>query len=149
MRGELPAQGGQLQLNLVCSNLTATIEGKVGVDVLVDSTLSEYVRIGFDFGAGHLFVDQSHLGSGALQTTTPLPTSRALTVLNLTVLVDGALIESFLNDRLIISTLLAPSEAGAGSDSLSDRGVRAFSSCSPEASCEQCNAQVWPLLLRR
>ena len=132
-----------MQLNLVCSNLTA-IRGMVGVDVLVDNATAEYVRVGFDVGAGHLFVDQTHLGSGARQTTTPL----ALTALNLTVLVDGALIESFLNDRLVISTLLAPAEAGLDG-SLNDRGVRMFSSCSPKASCGQCNARVWPLLFRR
>eukprot|EP01048_Picozoa_sp_COSAG05_P002006 COSAG05_NODE_74_length_21769_cov_194.316290_22_plen_70_part_00 len=40
----------------------------------------------------------------------------AVEILNLTVLVDGGMLESFANDRVVITSLLSPSSNGSTSD---------------------------------
>ena len=63
-----------------------------------------------DLDTGVLFVDQSHTNahnlalSDAYQTTAPLQTvvGSSLSTLNVTVLVDGGLLESYANDHVVV-----------------------------------------------
>jgi sucrose-6-phosphate hydrolase SacC (GH32 family) len=110
----------------------------VGVDVLLDVSAGEWTRVGYDLQTGALFVDQSHTNanrpdlSDAYQTSSSLShvtagggAAAVVDTLNLTVLVDGGMLESFANDRVVITSLLSPSDANGTSDA-DARQVRAF-----------------------
>eukprot|EP01051_Picozoa_sp_SAG22_P011801 SAG22_NODE_1168_length_5271_cov_13.249613_3_plen_224_part_00 len=124
----------------------------VGVDVLLDSAAGEWTRVGYDLDTAVLFVDQGHTNaavaalSDAYQTTAPLPevTGRAVTSLNMTVLVDGGLLESFLNCQVVISSLLSPGFNTSSSSEPAARQVRAFSTGGGLAGLA-CRGEAWAL----
>lgn len=92
--------------------------------------------------------------SDAYQTTAPLhllqraQDGSAMSSLNLTVLVDGGLLESYANARVVLSSLLSPSVAGngtngTGSSEPEDRQVRTFATL--QAGRPVCSGDAWRL----
>ena len=171
---DIPLNGAELQLGsqvmvtLSCHSMPrpphihhhrGTVPPKaqnaVGVDVLVDHSTGEWTRIGYDLDSGVIFVDQSHTNSyspslsDAYQTTDSLPVvmGGAVAKLNITVLVDGGLLESYANDHVVISSLLSPSSNGSSHPEA--RGVRAFwvasNAGASNATGPTCQANAWKL----
>ena len=105
--------------------------------MLLDVSAGEWTRVGYDLQTGALFVDQSHTNANRPDLSDAYQTSASLShvtagggaavvdTLNLTVLVDGGMLESFANDRVVITSLLSPSDANGTSDA-DTRQVRAF-----------------------
>ena len=165
LNGPAETVGSQVQVELLCTGIgSEATEGDVapswcgvapawvwcgvGVDVLLDAQVGEWTRVGFDLQRDRLFVDQSHTNahdpalSSAYQTTAPLAKvgGNATKELNLTILVDGGLLESYANSRLVISSLLSPSFNG--SSAAEARQARAFSH---GAAAATCTARAWML----
>jgi sucrose-6-phosphate hydrolase SacC (GH32 family) len=129
----------------------------VGIDILLDAAAGEWTRVGYDLDSGVLFVDQSHTNahnpalSDAYQTTAPLQTvtGSATSTLNITVLVDGGLVESYANDHVVISSLLSPSTNGSIAAEM--RSVRAVSTGRSAGggdtvtSTASCTATAWKM----
>jgi sucrose-6-phosphate hydrolase SacC (GH32 family) len=129
----------------------------VGIDILLDVAAGEWTRVGYDLDSGVLFVDQSHTNahnsalSNTYQTTAPLQTvtGTATSTLNLTVLVDGGLVESYANDHVVISSLLSPSTNGSVAAEM--RSARAISIARSAGGTDtvtntpSCTATAWKM----
>jgi sucrose-6-phosphate hydrolase SacC (GH32 family) len=152
MGGAAVTTSSQVLVNMVCTGLpseapsSARGANAVGVDVLLDVASGEWTRVGYDLQSGALFVDQSCTNSqradlsDAYQTSASVSsvTGAAVDTLNLTVLVDGGMLESFANERVVITSLLSPSTNGtSGSDA---RQVRAFVHSTVDSSALECHA---------
>eukprot|EP00935_MAST-01C_sp_MAST-1C-sp1_P002630 g2630.t1 len=108
------ATGAQLEVRLMCPGATS---GTVGVDVLATPDGSQFTRVAYDFHAQQLVVDQRACctatpGNGVVQTA-PLQLADGEGV-DLAVFVDGYLLEVFLNNRSVITALVAPNATAAG-----------------------------------
>eukprot|EP01051_Picozoa_sp_SAG22_P007219 SAG22_NODE_500_length_9715_cov_29.986793_2_plen_741_part_00 len=146
--------GSQVMGNIFCRELqvgSGVLNRSVGFDVLLDDQApngGEFTRVGVDLLSGRLFVDQKHTNShdstlsGVVQMSARIPdvVGTAVSHLNLTVLVDGGLLETFANDRVVISSLLSPSVNG--SSDADTRKVRAFGLAAAKTSCV---AHVWKM----
>ena len=150
VNGAAVTMGSQVMANLFCTGVQVGKRGvpfSVGLDLLLDAQGGEWTRVGLDLDSGALFVDQSHTNahdsslSNVVQRTAPLQSvaGAAETTLNLTVLVDGGLMETYANDRVVISSLLSPSASGtSGAEA---RQARAFTT----GAGPMCVAQAWRL----
>jgi sucrose-6-phosphate hydrolase SacC (GH32 family) len=150
------AKGPLLELQLNCTgtpsaNHSATdisIHEKgaaavVGLEVLSSSDRRFFTTIGFNYSSGRLFVDHTNSGrnftSGIVQTA-PLPGGHGEAAaaaaggggVQLYILVDHALIESFLNRRAVITSWISelmsePAPGGApGAGGAEERAVYAL-----------------------
>jgi hypothetical protein len=155
--------GSQVMVTLICDSVpkpTKIPSGvvpprakrAVGVDVLVDTVAGEWTRVGYDLDSGVLFVDQSKTNvhsealSDAYQTTASLATvtgGAGVSELNITVLVDGGLLESYANKHVVISSLLSPSSNGSAPAEM--RAVRAFTNTGHTSTSPRCVATAWKL----
>ena len=159
--GTAQTLGAQVMVMFTCSGLpppakrqTQTTQTptarSVGVDVLLDSAAGEWTRVGYDLDTGVLFVDQSHTNAGnptlsdAVQRSAPLHevTGQAVTALNITVLVDGGLLESYANRQVAISSLLSPSTIASSEPGV--RQVRAFSAAAVPPGVA-CSGKAWAM----
>lgn len=173
MNGEATQLGSQAMVSMICTNVPNPPHPVVGVvpprarravavDVLLDIAAEEWTRVGYDLDSGVLFVDQSHTNahsprlSDAYQTTAPLPTvvGTAISTVNITVLVDGGLLESYANDHVVISSLLTPSTTGSTvADMRKARAISIGSSTSNDSnggtrvdlSTPTCTATTWKM----
>ena len=164
MNGEAGIFGSQVMVSMVCISVpkpASIMAGgvpprarrAVGVDVLLDAAADEWTRVGYDLDSGVLFVDQSHTNAhnpsvcDAYQTTAPLQTvaGSAISTLNITILVDGGLVESYANDQVVISSLLSPSANGSVAAEL--RTARAISIGGGRADDEMpsCTVTAWKM----
>jgi sucrose-6-phosphate hydrolase SacC (GH32 family) len=160
--GAAVTTSSQVLVNMVCTGVPPPLKtpsssahsrgaNAVGVDVLLDVAAGEWTRVGYDLQSGGLFVDQSHTNSlradlsDAYQTSASLSSVAGATVdmLNLTVLVDGGMLESFVNDRVVITSLLSPSP-NRSSDS-SARQARAFVFSTVGIDALECHATATKL----
>eukprot|EP01050_Picozoa_sp_SAG11_P021704 SAG11_NODE_3919_length_2148_cov_2.631040_1_plen_316_part_00 len=154
--GTAQTLGAQLMVMFTCSGLpplptrqTATARS-VGIDVLLDSAAAEWTRVGYDLDSGEIFVDQSHTNaadralSDAVQRSAPLHevSGEAVTTLNITVLVDGGLLESYANRQVVISSLLSPSTNSSSEPGA--RQVRAFSAAAVPPGVT-CSGEAWAM----
>lgn len=168
MDGEATVVGSQVMVSMICTGVPEPprlalgvvpprARRAVGIDILLDAAAGEWTRVGYDLDSGVLFVDQSHTNahnpalSDAYQTTAPLQTvtGSATSTLNITVLVDGGLVESYANDHVVISSLLSPSTNGSIAAEM--RSVRAVStgrstgSGDTVTSTASCTATAWKM----
>ena len=153
MGGVAVTTSSQVLVNMVCTGVPAPTQPKstrganaVGVDVLLDVAAGEWTRVGYDLQSGALFVDQSCTNSQRADLSDAYQTSASLSsvagavvdTLNLTVLVDGGMLESFVNERVVITSLLSPSTNGT--DDADARQVRAFVHSTVESNALECRA---------
>ena len=121
--------GSSLELRLNCTGTpttatatTITSSAIVGLRILARADQSEYTTVGFNYTSRRLFVDHTHSGSLAstIVQTAPLAplavgtktntatagasTSDTVDSVELYVLVDRALVESFVNGRAALSS---------------------------------------------
>ena len=167
MNGVAQTLGAQVMVQLACSGLpqaaaasavrsqsrTPTLARahaarSVGVDILLDAGAGEWTRVGYDLNSGVLFVDQSHTNainpalSDAVQRSAPLHevTGQAhVATLNITVLVDGGVVESYANSQVVISSLISPSNHSSSEPSA--RQVRAFAA--GVSAGVACSGEAW------
>lgn len=102
-------KGSSLELHLNCSGAASV--GTVGLHILAHSDKSKYTTVGYDYAAKQLFVD--HTNSGAMASTikqvAPLAGGAESDnhEVELVLLVDRGLVESFLNRRAVISSFVS------------------------------------------
>ena len=107
--GATTAKGSSLELHLNCSG--AASAGTVGLQILAHADKSKYTTIGYDYAAKQLFVD--HSNSGAMASTIKQVAVLAGgaesdgNAVELVLLVDRGLVESFLNRRAVISSYVS------------------------------------------
>jgi len=111
------AAGSQVEVQLLCRIGAAPwpTTGKTGIRTLSTADGTQYTEIGYDWATQHFYVDHSHCCSAtprALLQTAPLPVANLGSSLNMTVYVDGGLIESFLKGK-VITPLVAPDPLAA------------------------------------
>ena len=90
--------------------------GAVGVDVLSTPDGTQFTRISYDLKSQQLLVDQRACcgappGNGVVQSA-PLTLEQGEGV-ELAVFVDGYMIEAFMNNRTVITALVAPNATAA------------------------------------
>jgi beta-fructofuranosidase len=146
------ADGSQVELRLTCDGmrqaLAAGTGGTVGVRTLGffgpdNYELVQYTEVGYNLAEQALYVDHSRCC--AAPSPTPIVQRASLPaaslagsgdVLNLTVFVDGGLIEAFASERVAITALVSPDERAAKPG---ERRTEAFSS----AKGVECAASSW------
>jgi len=111
------ANGSRLEIQMNCTGWPTDNEQKepaiVGVQVLAHADLGAWTLVGFDYQTKQLFVDhrKSSLvrASEVVQHTAPLEASSSDDDerVRLHVLVDNALVESFVNQRLALSAFVS------------------------------------------
>ena len=102
--------GSALELRLNCSGgvggvARASANGYVGFDLLSDESRTSFVRVAYSLSGQQLQVDHTH-GGGAdagITQTAPLQLD-ASEPIEMVVLLDGALLEVFLNRRVVLSS---------------------------------------------
>ena len=107
--GATTSKGSSLELHLNCSG--AASAGTVGLQVLAHADKSKYTTVGYDYGAKQLFVDHSNSGAKASTIKQVAPLAGGVesdgNTVELVVLVDRGLLESFLNRRAVISSFVS------------------------------------------
>jgi len=130
-----------VELRLNCTGYFATVaNGTVGLRTLSTADATQYTEIGYDFGRQAFYADHSKCCDthpNAIVQRAPLPASSLGAILQLSVFVDGGIIEAYLGG-LVITPLVAP-DASAGGPEV--RQSRAFS----EAAGVDCTAESWQL----
>jgi len=104
--------GSFFHISTVCHITLPPIEGRIILRILGSLDGSQYTDIGFDFYTMSLF---SNLGkccnaSNSIMQTTSIFSQQLdpPNLLNMTVLVDGQMIESFVNGMVVLTTLAHP-----------------------------------------
>ena len=112
---DTPAEGSQIELRVLCSFDEAPNSGKVAVKTLGSPDGKSFLEIGFDFGSRDLYVDHSLCcnDDNNIVQRAPVPEELLNGGLNLTIFVDGALVEAFGNGR-VITPLVSPDAASGG-----------------------------------
>ena len=127
--------------------------GWVGVDVGLDVAVGQWTRVGYDLATRQLFVNQSRTDilmppnfTATFQATDDMRkiSGSVLSDFNITVLADGALLESFINDYAVISSQLSPSTSGLAP---ALRSVRLLLAGGAERGGVSCEADGWKLHL--
>ena len=107
--GATTAKGSSLELHLNCSGAATT--GTVGLQILAHTDKSKYTTVGYDYAAKQLFVDHSNSGAMAstIKQVAPLAGGAESdgNAVELVLLVDHGLVESFLNRRAVISSFVS------------------------------------------
>eukprot|EP00658_Telonema_sp_P-2_P033226 TRINITY_DN24431_c0_g1_i2.p1 TRINITY_DN24431_c0_g1~~TRINITY_DN24431_c0_g1_i2.p1 ORF type:complete len:448 (-),score=98.16 TRINITY_DN24431_c0_g1_i2:169-1512(-) len=104
------AVGSQVEIRLFCGlGSSAPLAGKVGVRVLVSQDGGNYTEIGYDFATKAMYTDHSKCCVAANQILQQAPLDLTARAMELTLFVDGGLIEAFLAGR-VMTPLVAPSE---------------------------------------
>lgn len=139
-------RGAQVELHARCDLATAQPlpgSGVVAFRTLCSADGSNYTEVGYDFASGQLYTDQRRCCGSNTDTVqvAPLVPDRILNLsggqLNLTVLVDGGLLESFLSSQVVLSTQVNP--AGNADNA---RGT-AFINTAPYGLA--CEVEAWAL----
>ena len=144
--GALPS-GSSVEFRMNCSGAAkAGGGGQVGFDLLSESDHTKYVKVVYDYDAVELRIDHTHGGGAdkAIVQTAPLRgglDGNGANKVELVVLLDGALLEVFLNRRAVISSFATHVFAAGGSTSPADRSN--FALAPPEG--VTCSAAAWPL----
>jgi len=139
------ASGSQVELRLLCA--PSIVEGgamptlgKSGVRTLANANRSQYTEIGYDWGAQAFYVDHGYCCSATpnqIVQQAPMPAASLGGSLNLTVYVDGGLIEAFLGGK-VITPLVAPDPSAGMPD---DRASFGFDSSGGVT----CDLESWQL----
>ena len=110
------ASGSQVELRLNCSTSAST--GKVGLRTLATSDGKHYTEIGYDFEARAFYADHSSCCAAPNTIVQRAPLSSAMLGqrMELSVFVDGGLIEAFLGGRVITPLVAPDADAGAPAD---------------------------------
>jgi sucrose-6-phosphate hydrolase SacC (GH32 family) len=107
--GATTVKGSSLELHLNCSGAANT--GTVGLQILAHADKSKYTTVGYDYGAKQLFVDHSNSGAQASTIKQVAPLAGGVqsdgNAVEIVVLVDRGLVESFLNRRAVISSFVS------------------------------------------
>ena len=107
--GATTVTGSSLELHLNCAGAAST--GTVGLQILAHRDQSKYTTVGYDYGAKQLFVDHSNSGAMAstIKQVAPLAGGAESdgNAVELVLLVDRGLVESFLNRRAVISSFVS------------------------------------------
>ncbi len=149
--------GSQIQVLVACTGIAHGARGAFGVDVLATASGQEYTRLGVNL-SGEVptaFVDTSrtgsvgpHAGPNATNPGTnvvplwqlhPITLDSMRHAINLTILVDGGMIEGFFGEQCPITTLVQPS----ATSSTNERFARSFNTA--EASGVACDVTVYTL----
>ena len=137
------AAGSQVEIQLRCSWVAATTppsRGLSGIRTLASADSAHYTELGYDWQAQAFYADHSKCcnASRPLVQRAPLPLAMLGPVLNLTLYVDGGLLEAFLAGR-VITPLVAPDVAAGGPP---DARVSSIINTAPGVSC---SAESWKL----
>ena len=120
--------GSQIEVVLSCSGIGPGATGAFGVDVLATASGEEYTRLGVNLTTWtqgeppSAFVDTSWTAGGAAgydnpgTNVVPLWQLHQGGAINVTVLVDGGMIEAFFGEQMPITTLVQPSNASGAPD---------------------------------
>ncbi len=107
--GATTVKGSSLELHLNCSGTASA--GTVGLQILAHSDKRKYTTVGYDYAAKYLFVDHSNSGTMTSTIKQVAPLAGGVesddSVVELVVLVDRGLVESFLNRRAVISSFIS------------------------------------------
>ena len=107
--GATTVMGSSLELHLNCSGAAST--GTVGLQILAHADKSKYTTVGYDYSAKQLFVDHSNSGAKASTIKQVAPLAGGVesdgNAVELVLLVDRGLVESFLNRRAVISSFVS------------------------------------------
>jgi len=127
-RGGALAGGAQVWVALLCSFAPASppSAGAVFARVLATPDGAEFTEVGYDFAAQALYVNHSLSNArapNAVVQRAPAPSASLGGLVNVTLLVDGGLIESFLNGLVTITALVDPSNATHPAQRLSSLGA--------------------------
>lgn len=126
--------------------------GWVAVDVGLDVAVGQWTRIGYNLATRQLFVNQSRTDiskppnfAATFQTTDDMRSisGSVPSDLNITIIADGALLESYINDYAVISSVLSPSTTGVAP---ALRGARMLLAGGAERGVV-CEAEGWKLKL--
>lgn len=141
----LALQGGSsVELRMNCSGRAST--GQVGFDLLSEADHTKFVKVVYDYAAVELQVDHTNGGGAdkAITQTAPLRgglDSKGGEGVELVVLLDGALIEVFLNRRAVISSFSTHVFAAGSSTAPASRSNFALS---PPAGVT-CSVAAWSM----
>jgi len=104
--------GARIQINTVCQINSPVFGGRIIHRILGTPNDTYYTDIGFDFYTMSLFSNLQHCcaESNRIIQNAPIIAGKLYpeNVLNMTVLVDGAIIESFVNGLTVLTTLVNP-----------------------------------------
>lgn len=138
--------GAQVSVSVVC-RLPAQppASGRVAVQVLSTTDQKQYTEVGYDFAAEGLYTDHTHCCQAPNTVVQRAPTPRASLaadgLVNITVFVDGGLVESFLNGRVTITALVSPDPAAGSPESR----MNVFVSSAVGVDCSVQAWQLYPL----
>lgn len=147
VQGSPAAAGAQVEVRFTCRGYAALLAagnatGNVGVRTLASADGAAFTEIGYDLAKQVFYADHSKCCAGAntIVQRAPLPVAAMAggDVLELTVFVDGGLIEAFASDIAVISPLVAPDAAAGAPD---DRTTTTFS----EINSLQCTTTSYKL----
>lgn len=137
--------GSQVYISMECTYDAYPSTGKVYTRVLGSASgtfTNDWTEIGYDFATNSLYVDHSNCCANAntiIQHAPLLNPGNALNgLVNITILVDGGLIESFLNGIVTITALINP-DVNAG---LPNDRTNIFTSTAANV---QCTTNAWQL----
>jgi beta-fructofuranosidase len=137
------AAGSQVEIRLQCAWGAAAgppSRGVTGIRTLASADSAHYTELGYDWHAHAFYADHSKCcnASNTIVQRAPLPLAMLGPVLNLTLYVDGGLLEAFLAGR-VITPLVAPDVAAGGPP---DARVSSIVNTAPGVSC---SAESWRL----
>ena len=110
------AAGSHVEVRLLCAISAAAVPttGKTGIRTLSTADGSQYTELGYDWEKQTFYADHTRCCSAASRSpivqAAPLPVAALGAALNMTVFVDGGLIEAFLGGR-VITPLVAPNSS--------------------------------------
>jgi beta-fructofuranosidase len=135
--------GSHIEINAVCLISGPIIAGRFIMRVLGDADGSHYTDIGFDFYENALFVNVHKCCAvpNFLEQQAPLVGPlEPMNTLNMTVFIDGQIIETFVNGLVTLTTLVSPDIR----DGLpSARTNTIINAAGPSL---QCNVDFWSLV---
>jgi sucrose-6-phosphate hydrolase SacC (GH32 family) len=109
-------RGAVVDAVLRCSSAAAGVHTVVGMDVLASTDRTRYFRLLVDLGVRELVANSTRFLPASNQTKpsdapagvnrAPLPPTALLFPLELRVVVDGLMVEAFLNNRTALTTML-------------------------------------------
>jgi sucrose-6-phosphate hydrolase SacC (GH32 family) len=120
--GEPTAKGSQIEVRMTCTGMRVAFSsgatGKVGVRTLATADGKAYTEIGYDMNKQVLYADHTHCcaASNAIVQRAPLRVGDMASggdSLEISLFVDGGLIESFAANLVAITTLVSPDERTA------------------------------------
>ena len=123
VQGSPAARGSQVEVRVRCSGLSGAVAsgatGKVGVRTLATADGRAFTEVGYDVGEHQLYVDHSRCCASANAViqraplrATDMPGGGEL--LELVVIVDGGMLETFASQRVAITSLVSPDERAPG-----------------------------------